>query len=319
MPKIFAFFRLVRWLNLLIIALSMFLFQFCIVRLYLDAADTSPTLTWPYFSLLVLATVLIAAAGNAANDYFDFELDRAYKPDRVIIGRYFSLDTVFGIQLGLNVAGVLCGFFLSYRFGNLRLGYIFLSSAALLWLYAQILKRYILIGNLVVAGLSAFVFVLPVLFEQHLSDFFASEHLLLARSIILTELKWYFLFAFVVSLIREMVKDAEDKEGDAAFGMRSLAVVLPLALVNGLIVLLSLAVMLALAILQFYFWKQGLHGHFWFTLFFVQFQLLINLFLAITARTKADYHNLSVFYKLLMFFGIATLPVFYWFLKHLSN
>jgi len=315
MKKVFAILRLVRWVNLLIIAASMYLFQFCVVRLYLDAAGLDTTMTWDYFSLLVLSTVLIAAAGNVANAYFDYQQDMEYKPESVVIGKYISLDNVFALQLGLNVVGVLIGFFLAHHYGNIRLGYVFLSVAALLWMYSQVLKKYFLIGNVVVAGLSALVFVLPILFEAHLSDYFNTINLIMASDIILAQLKWYFLFAFVVSLAREIVKDAEDREADAAYGMKTLAVVLPPMAVNSIVVLLLIAVMVGLGLIQWNFWQSGLHKHFWYILFFLQFQLLTNIFTGFISKSKQDYHNLSVLLKLLMFFGILSLPVFYWFIK----
>jgi 4-hydroxybenzoate polyprenyltransferase len=268
-----------------------------------------------YFSLLVLSVVLIAAAGNVVNDYFDYEQDMEFKPEKVIIGRYISLDNAFMLQMILNVAGVLIGFFLAYHFGNIKLGYTFLTVAALLWMYSQILKRFFLIGNIIIALLSAFVFALPVLFERHLTDFFMSENLELAKNIIMVELKWYFLFAFVMSLIREIAKDAEDKYADKAYGMKTLPIVLPRQAVNVIIALLLLVVMVGLGFLQVYFWHHDLKRHFWFILFFLQFQLLVNVFLSFISKNKADYHNLSVLLKLLMFFGVMSLPFFYWFIR----
>ena len=314
MKRVLAILKLVRWINLLIIILSMYLFQYCVIGLYFHAANVIPTMTWGYFSLLVLATVLIAAAGNVANAYFDYEQDMQYKPETVVIGRYISLDNAFMLQMALNVAGVLLGFFLANTYGNIRLGYVFLSVAALLWMYSQQLKKYFLIGNLVIAGLSAFIFVLPVLFEAQLTGFEVTGDLALAKKIILTELKWYFLFAFTVSLVREIVKDAEDKIADQAYGMKTLAVVLPRAAVNGIVAILLLAVMVALGFLQYYFWQHGLKKHFWYTLFFLQFLVAVQILTGVISKNKEDYHNLSVLLKLLMFFGIASLPVFCWFI-----
>jgi 4-hydroxybenzoate polyprenyltransferase len=314
MNQIKAILKLVRWVNLLIIILSMFLFQYCVIGLYFHASNIIPTMSWPYFSLLVLATVLIAAAGNVANAYFDYEEDVEYKPETVVIGKYISLDTAFALQMVLNIAGVLLGFYLAYSYGNIRMGYVFLSVAALLWMYSQQLKKYFLVGNIVVAGLSAFVFVLPVLFEAHINDFFVNDNLELAKRIIITELKWYFLFAFLMSLVREIVKDTEDKLGDLAYGMKTLPVVLPRMMVNSIIVLLILSVAVLLGLLQMYFWQHGLKRHFWYILFFLQFPLLVNVFTGFVSKNKEDYHNLSILLKLVMFFGIASLPVFYYFI-----
>jgi len=315
MKRIFAILKLVRWVNLLIIILSMYLFQYCVIGLYLGVSNIIPTMSWGYFSLLVLSTVLIAAAGNVTNAYFDYEQDMEYKPEKVVIGKYISLDNAFILQMGLNIAGVLLGFFLAYSYGNIRLGYVFLSVAALLWMYSQQIKKYFLVGNILVAGLSAFVFVLPVLFEPQLGILGYSDNLDMARNTIITELKWYFAFAFIVSLIREIVKDAEDKYADQAYKMHTLPVVLPQMAVNSIIVILLLVVMAGLGVLQFYFWRQGLKLHFWYILFFLQFQLLTNVFTGFISKNKQDYHNLSVLLKVLMFFGVASLPVFYWFIK----
>ena len=314
MQQVFAILRLVRWVNLLIIALSMYLFQFCVIKTYLNAADTELTMSWFYFSLLVLATVLIAAAGNVVNSYLDYEQDTEFKPNKVIVGKYLSLDATFNLQLGLSVAGILIGFFLSYHFGNIRLGYIFLSATALLWLYSQFLKKYFLIGNIVVAGLSAIVFVLPVLFESHLMTYFKSDLMEMAANTIITELKLYFFFAFAVSLIREIVKDAEDREADAAYGMKTLPVVLPAWAVNAVIIVLMLCLMAVIGYVQMYFWHHGLKKHFWFALFFLQFIIGTNMFTVFVSKLKQDYHNISVLLKLVMFFGIASLPAFYLFI-----
>jgi 4-hydroxybenzoate polyprenyltransferase len=315
MKKVFALLKLIRWVNLLIIIASMYLFQYCVIHLYLGVSNVIPTMSWGYFSLLVLATVLIAAAGNVTNAYFDYEQDMEYKPETVVIGKYISLNNAFALQMGLNIAGVLLGFFLSYSYGDMHMGYLFLSVAVLLWLYSMQLKRYFLIGNIIVAALSAIVFVLPVLFESNLSVVGFSENLDQARITIFAELKWYFLFAFVVSLVREIVKDAEDREADAAYNMKTLPVVLPQMAVNSIIVVLLITVMVGLGFLQWYFWRQGLKYHFWYILFFLQFQLMTNILLSFISKSKQDYHNLSVLLKLLMFFGVASLPVFYWFIK----
>ena len=315
MKQVFAILKLIRWVNLLIIILSMYLFQYCVITLYLNAANITPTMSWGYFSLLVLSTVLIAAAGNVANAYFDYEQDMEYKPETVVIGKYISLDNAFALQMGLNIAGVLLGFFLAYHYGNIRLGYLFLSVAALLWMYSQMLKKFFLVGNIVVAGLSAFVFVMPVLFEAQLTQLSISESLDMAHATIITELQCYFFFAFLVSLIREIVKDAEDKAADAAYKMHTLPVVLPTMAVNGIITILLFGTMIGLVYLQRYFWMHDLKRHFWYILFMLQFLILTNIFTGIVSKSKQDYHNLSIMLKLLMFFGIASLPMFYWFIK----
>ena len=316
MKRVIAYLKLVRWFNLLIIAASMYLFQCCVIRLYITVADGTPTLNWFYYSLLVIATVLIAAAGNVVNAYFDYEQDMEYKPDSVVIGQYLSLDAAFNLQLVLNVVGILIGFFLAYHFGNIRLGYVFVCCAALLWMYSQFLKRYFLVGNVIVALLSAFVFVLPVLFEANLFAFFKSDYMQMATDTIVAQMKWYFLFAFVVSLLREIAKDAEDREADAAHGMHTIPVVLPVWAVNVSMAIVMLGTMAGIGVLEQYFWQHGLKKHFWYSMFFIQFQLVTNILTTLVSSRKQDYHNLSVLLKVLMLFGVASLPVYYFFIKY---
>ena len=316
MRIIFAYMKLVRWFNLLMIAASMYLFQFCVIRLYITVADGTPTLNWFYYGLLVLATVLLAAAGNVVNAYFDYEQDMEYKPDSVVIGQYLSLDAAFNLQLVLNVAGILIGFYLANHFGNIRLGYVFVSCAALLWMYSQFLKRFFLIGNIIVALLSALVFVLPVLFEANLFAFFKSDYMLMATDTIIAQMKWYFFFAFIVSLLREIAKDAEDREADAAHNMHTIPVVLPLWALNVSMAVLMLGTMAGIGVLEQYFWQHGLKKHFWYSMFFIQFQLVTNILTTLVSSRKQDYHNLSVLLKVLMLFGVGSMPVYYFFIRY---
>jgi 4-hydroxybenzoate polyprenyltransferase len=110
------------------------------------------------------------------------------------------------------------------------------------------------------------------------------------------------------------IKDAEDKEADAAYGMKTLPVVLSVWAVNAVIIVLMLCLMAVIAYVQVYFWHHGLKKHFWFSLFFLQFILGTNMFTVFVSKLKQDYHNISVLLKLLMFFGIASMPAFYLFI-----
>lgn len=312
--QIYAILRLTRWVNLVIIALSMVLFQYCVIHTYLYAADVPLTMTVPYFALLVLAVVLIAAGGNVVNDYLDYEQDAEHRPDRVIIGRYISIDNAFNLQLGLNVSGILIGFFLAWHMGNMRLGYVFISAVALLWLYSLTLKKYFLIGNVLIAALSAIVFVMPVLFEPRLSDYFQTDYQEMAAHSIHVQLRLYCFFAFMVSLMREIIKDAEDRGADIAYNMKTLPALLPVWAVNAVVVLIMLITAAVIAYVEVFFWQHNLKKHFWFSIFFLQFPLVTNMFTVIPAKNSKDYHNISVLLKLLMFFGLLSMPVYYLFI-----
>ncbi len=92
--KILAFFRLVRWPNLVFIALTQSLFYFCIVipSFYQGFPYHENILKPEHFVLLSLSSVLIAAAGYIINDYFDLNIDRINKPDKVVVEKNYQAE-----------------------------------------------------------------------------------------------------------------------------------------------------------------------------------------------------------------------------------
>ena len=83
-----AFFRLIRYPNLFFIALTQSLFYVCIVLPSFQHAGATPDAAHEIEGLLILisASIAIAAAGYIINDYFDLNIDRVNKPDKLVIG-----------------------------------------------------------------------------------------------------------------------------------------------------------------------------------------------------------------------------------------
>ncbi len=154
--------------------------------------------------LIVLSTVLIAAAGYVINDYFDVKIDLINKPDRVIIGRYLKRRVAMTTHQIFNVLGCLIGFWV-----NKWVFLVSLSSVTLLWLYASYFKKRPFIGNFIVSLLTGLsLIILTVYYPQN-------------RPLVIL----YAMFAFGISLIREIIKDMEDVRGDASHGCRTLPIV----------------------------------------------------------------------------------------------
>src|SRR5690606_19191379 len=154
--------------------------------------------------LIVLSTLLIAAAGYIINDYFDVKIDLVNKPKRVIVGRYLKRRMAIGTHQLLNVLGVIAGLLVSYKVALVNI-----FSVSPLWLDSERYKRQLLIGNVAVSLLTALsLMILTVHYPQN-------------RKLIFI----YAVFAFFISLIREIVKDIEDMKGDAFHGCRTLPIV----------------------------------------------------------------------------------------------
>ena len=108
------FLNLIRWKNLLMIAFMQLLIKYALLVPF--GAQTS--LDGLGITLLILATICIAAAGNIINDIYDIETDLVNKPDRVIIGKSISEKTAYNLFIVFNVIGVGVGFYLSHRVGR---------------------------------------------------------------------------------------------------------------------------------------------------------------------------------------------------------
>lgn len=182
-----------RPLNLFFVVLAQALCSIYILELEINAALIS----------LCLGTVLITAAGYIINDYFDVKTDAYNKPKKVVIGRKIKRLTALSFVLFLNSSSLILAFIF-----NRQVLFSYLIVIVLLWLYSYIFKKSFLIGNLLVAGLAAYsLYILAYLGE--------SNNLLLAFS----------GFAFITTLIREIIKDCEDIRGDAAIGAKTLPIV----------------------------------------------------------------------------------------------
>jgi len=193
MGTLSAYIKLTRPLNLIIAFLSIFLGG--VVSGSID----------PLFKLLTacFSGTLIMAGANAINDYFDRDIDRINRPKRPIpAGQVLPLQAKT-FALLLFTAGTFCGFLV-----HLLAGIIAVLSSVLLYYYSCRFKRMVLIGNFVVALMTALAFVYGGLAVGRVT--FA---LIVG------------LFAFLFHLAREIIKDIEDIEGDEKLDLRTFPIV----------------------------------------------------------------------------------------------
>lgn len=195
------FLTLIRAQNLLMVLLSQALVQACL----LSAGVNWAKVLEPGFLALTFSTVCIAAAGYIINDYYDVKIDAINKPERLLVGRIIRRRRAMFAHLVLSFIGVVIGGLLMVRVGLINLG-----AVLLLWGYSARLKKLPLIGNVAIALLSASMLLVVAVHDDMLNK---------------TTLG-YALFALLISLIREIIKDVEDMKGDATFECRTLPIVL---------------------------------------------------------------------------------------------
>ena len=314
MKPVIAFFRLIRWLNLLYIALTQYLVQYTVIKPILAQAGVKPTLDDLHFFLLVLSTILVASAGYVINDYFDVKIDEVNKPRRIFIDRTIHHRTAILFHQFFTGAGVLLAFYVAWYARNLKLGFIHAIVAAFLWFYSTEYKRRMWLGNIIVAFLSAFVILLVVLYEKHL---FEPENAAVVRaaSSILIILIFYFGFAFLLSLARELTKDMQDIEGDRQYFCYTVPIVIGIQKTKWIVYVLLACVMgllIYIQVLQFF-------GHDYISLYMLfttlEFPMLITFYLLYKANGSKEFSMVSSLIKIVMFMGILSMLYFYFLMK----
>ena len=303
--------QLTRLPNVLMIILTQLLLRYCILLpfLYRDAPGSISPL--PDFLILVFITVLITAGGNVIKDYFDVKIDSINRPGKLVVNKWISGHSAIKLHLILNVIAILSGFYLAWRVKAISLGFIFPFISGLLWIYSAKYKRSPLVGNIMVAGLSALVILMVWLFE-----FFWMRLNSLLFIDVLTDIHWvtfifiaYAAFAFLVSLIREIIKDMEDIKGDETVGSTTLPLVVGIKYTRFIVMAILFITIILLGYFQIVLYRLNLQLVFWYFLVTVQFgaiYLLVKLFFV---HDKKGYHHLSNICKLIMLAGILSMGI----------
>jgi 4-hydroxybenzoate polyprenyltransferase len=316
-----AFFKLIRLPNLLIMAFTQYMVRWCLLIpiMKLNAYDLDYSLLGVQMSefdffLLVLSTVMIGAAGYIINDYFDVRIDGVNRPDTNLVGKQIKRRVAMGAHMTINFIGAGLGIYLSWKYNYFRVGAtLFIAVPALLWIYSTNLKRRFLVGNLVIALLSAIVPLIVVLFEipnikAAFPEFVSGGYLNLSYVFRITLL--IALFAFVITLLREIIKDVEDYEGDMEYGCKTMPIVIGIARTKFVLAAISAMVIAGLGWLQYL--QMGAKDWSSFTYFtlLLQLPLLYLGYRVLNAKGKKDWRFCSILVKIIMVAGISFLFLF---------
>ena len=258
------------------------------------------------FLLLVLATIFLAAAGNIINDIYDVVIDAINKPSKVIIGRKITEKNAYSLFIILNCIGVAIGFYLSNRIDRPIFSALFIIISVLLYLYASQFKSILLAGNIIISLLVALSLIIIGLFDLLPSiNNINQEGQFIAFRIILD----YSLFAFFINLIREIVKDIQDIDGDKNGGMNTLPIVLGrkrasyIAFSLGIIALFSI-------VYYIYIYLYHIQIMVIYFLICIVAPLVYFCVKAWDATTKSDYAFLSKLLKIIMFLGMCSILLY---------
>ncbi len=310
MNLLLAFLKLIRWPNLIFIALTQCLFFYCIIPFVYAHNNLSSldTLSAVHFWLLVSASVFIAAAGYIINDYFDINIDLINKPDKLIIEKYIKRRWAIVFHILLSSAGFLLSCYVGYKIRCIYIPFFNLISIVALWFYSTILKKKILVGNILISLLTAWV-ILVITMAEYENILSSSMQSLLLKKLLKVSLI-YAGFAFIISLVREVIKDMEDMPGDAKYNCKTMPIVwgIPVSKVFAgvwIVVLVSAILIMEFYVLQLGWWISVIY-----CILFIILPLLWVLKKLYQARSTDEYHRLSNTIKLIMLTGILSMLLF---------
>jgi 4-hydroxybenzoate polyprenyltransferase len=273
--------KLVRWPNLLMIVIAQYLGAIFLIG---PSSDYALFIKDPDLAFLCLGTISVAAAGYIINDYYDVKIDYINKPQRVVVGNLLKRRSAMFIHLGLTAFGVTVGALVS-----LKIALINLVAAIWLWGYSNQLKRMPFVGNLSVAILTGFSIALVEIHYQ------SGNHLVYI----------YALFAFFISLIREVLKDIEDLKGDQTFGCKTLPVIWGTRNTKTLLFFLIFFFVLCLSQILRGVESQNIYLYFMIMII----PGLLFIYKLWIADTKRQFHQLSSLLKLIMLSGILSMTL----------
>jgi 4-hydroxybenzoate polyprenyltransferase len=313
MKHVAAFLRLVRWPNLVFIALTQLLFYYCIILPNLPAGYylLHDKLTPDVFVVIVAASVLIAAGGYIINDYFDINIDRVNKPERMVVEKFIYRRWAILMHLFFTTAGVALSFYAAIK-TNIIIIAANIVCTMLLWFYSTTFKKKLLSGNIIISALMAWTVM--VLYFAANTFFFHSEWLNTEMSKGIQKIYKFAVlyagFAFIISLVREVVKDIEDMEGDEKYGCRTMPIVWGVPASKVFVAVWIVVLAGCLVVLQFYVLQLGWWWAAVYCLLLLVAPLLWVLRKFYQAQSAADYHKISGYIKAVIFAGILSMLFF---------
>jgi len=295
-------FNMLRVPNLMIIAFTFLLLRYLVFIPVYGYYSLNAGMGGLYYLLMITATLLIAAAGYISNDYFDVATDRINKPGKHYIGIKIPAGSALAMALVLSLFALILAITLAISIQSFIPALLLLFALAVAWWYALKLKRSLMWGNIAVACMSAGTIAMAWIIEHQYSQV-PDEAFRIITGIIAA----ISIFAFLLSLMREIVKDIEDIEGDSLIKCRSLPIVKGIPFTKTIVLMLSEITLILLLISQLYLLEFSKYAAALWLFIGVEIPLILFLVKLKKADEKFDFHKLSQMLKWIMLGGMGTI------------
>jgi len=260
---------------------------------------TAYQLESPKIYVFAFVTVLITLGGYLINDYFDIETDKINDKSRL------SPKSLLLLYFVILFLGFILAFALALALGQPALSLIYLMAVALLYMYSAIWKRQVLIGNVIVSLFTAAVPLILLYAERDQLDMLNVTSIESTTSSIV----FFSAFTFLISMVREIIKDIEDLEGDSAAGYKTLPIVYGIERAKTIAGFYGFVLIGTLLLWQFYslrFTSDNLLTH----LFVFIFLYAPVIFLVVKLLgNSAHWTSLSQLCKAIMLFGLLLIII----------
>ena len=264
------------------------------------------------FTFLVLSVLLITAGGYIINDIYDVEADKINKPHKLFIGKTINKKKAWKSYHLLTFWGLIISYLLSENLNLLLSNFLFLGCFLGLLFYAFFLKKKLILGNLLISIFVSLTIYIVYWYGYKFLDFIEPVPKEQGNSLLFFQV-WikiilYTSFAFLTTLIREIIKDIEDINGDLKIKAKTLPILIGrkrashVAFFFGCILLLFLLMVLQNLKQEILFLSYGI--------IFILLPLLYFLYLLWKAEKKKDFSKLSNLMKVIMLFGILSMVLF---------
>ena len=312
-------FKIIRWKNLAIISLSQIFIKFFFIDFFIQEDQ----LLNANFVILLIVTILIAASGYIVNDIYDYNLDQINKPERVVLGKFLKSRDAIIIYMLFNSLAIVLSIFLCIKIKQEIYILVFLLIIYCLWLYSKKLKKYKIIGNILIAFfISLSILNVPLFsYKNILSD---------DRFFVFLIISIYSVLAFLINVKREIIKDIEDIEGDKMHKVKSLPIIFGtkksklVTVIIGIILMFAISSIITFQILILrsdllldvggnQFSNPQIWGANYISTVYM-FIILIIFFYAeliiLNATSKTNFTKVSKLLKFLMLLSLLSIPVF---------
>ncbi len=313
--------RLIRYKNLLIVFLTQLLVWYCLI--YDSRNLLGLWRFWDFFPI-ALSTLLIAAAGYIINDYFDIKIDLINRPDKIILEKRIPLRAAIIAHVILNVIAMVLVIPIAYHARHLEWLLVQMLCIVLLWFYSTHFKRKFIVGNVIIALLTALTILVLVVYEPALRMHYGIYKFPNYQEVIRYGIdpKWMFgaftFFAFTLTWMREIVKDMEDYKGDASEGCMTMPIKKGLQFSARFAQTLGAITIITLSVISYFFITNKYLVLGIYTIALIVLPLIWWCKYITQKNTIEHYGSASKWLKFIMLSGIASLIVYHFSIQQIQ-